>query len=86
MDRLQRSCRRLNWLNPLLRYEGFQPEAQRIRAILPNVDDFRPVHSLNSLRELAQVLSLPPTPVQRGARATIGGTGAEVETEQALPG
>ena len=85
MDRLQRSCRRLIWLNPLLRYEGFQPEAQGIRAILPHVDDFRPVHSLNSLRELAQVLSLPPTPVQRGAGATIGGTGAIAAAGTALP-
>ena len=61
MDRLHRSCRRLLWLNPLLRYEEFQPEAQGIRAILPHVDDFRPVHSLNSLRELAQALTLPPS-------------------------
>ncbi len=77
MDRLHRSCRRLLWLNPLLRYEEFQPEAQGIRAILPHVDDFRPVHSLNSLRELAQALTLPPTPARRGAGAKIGGTGGE---------
>jgi hypothetical protein len=50
------------------------------------VDDFRAVHSLNSLRELAQVLSAQPTPARRGAGATIGGSGAEPETEQALPG
>ncbi len=86
MDRLHRSCRRLIWLNPLLRYEEFQPEAQGIRAILPHVDDFRPVHSLNSLRELAQVLTLPPTPVGRGAGVRIGWTGAEAESETALPG
>ena len=86
MDRLHRSCRRLIWLNPLLRYQEFQPEAQGIRAILPHVDDFRPVHSLNSLRELAQVLTLPPTPARRAAAATIGRTGGEAEAGAALPG
>ena len=86
MDRLHRSCRRLIWLNPLLRYEEFQPEAQGIRAILPHVDEFRAVHSLNSLRELAQVLTAQPTPVRRGAGATIGGSGAEAEAGEALPG
>ena len=85
MDRLHRSCRRLIWLNPLLRYREFQPEAQGIRAILPHVDDFRPVHSLNSLWELAQVLSVPPTPVRGGAGATIGGIGAIAEAGTALP-
>jgi uncharacterized protein with von Willebrand factor type A (vWA) domain len=79
MGRLHRSCRRLLWLNPLLRYDQFKPEAQGIRAILPHVDDFRAVHSLNSLRELAQVLSGPPTPVRRGAGATIPGFEAESE-------
>ena len=86
MDRLHRSCRRLIWLNPLLRYQEFRPEAQGIRAILPHVDDFRPVHSLNSLRELAQVLTLPPTPARRGAGATIGRTGGEAEAGAAVPG
>jgi uncharacterized protein with von Willebrand factor type A (vWA) domain len=56
-DRLRHSCRRLIWLNPLLRYEGFQPRSQGIRAMLPYVDDFRPVHNLASLRELVATLS-----------------------------
>jgi len=86
MDRLHRSCRHLIWLNPLLRYEAFKPEAQGIQAILPHVDDFRTVHSLNSLTELAQVLSAQSTPARRGAGATIGTSGGEVETEQALRG
>jgi uncharacterized protein with von Willebrand factor type A (vWA) domain len=86
MDRLHRSCRRLIWLNPLLRYEGFQPEARGIRAILPHVDDFRPVHSLNSLGELAKVLSAPPTPARRAAGATIGTSGGEVEPGAAPAG
>lgn len=56
-DRLRRSCRRLIWLNPLLRYEGFQPRSQGIRAMLPHVHEFRPVHNLASLRELVASLS-----------------------------
>ena len=57
MDRLHRSCRRLIWLNPLLRWAGFEPRSQGIRAMLPHVDDFRPIHNLASLRELVDVLS-----------------------------
>ena len=56
-ERLRGSCRRLIWLNPLLRFDGFQPKSQGIRAMLPHVDDFRPVHNLNSLRELVATLS-----------------------------
>jgi uncharacterized protein with von Willebrand factor type A (vWA) domain len=57
--RLRRSCRRLVWLNPLLRYGGFQPRAAGVRAILPHVDEHRPVHSLDSLAALAEALSAP---------------------------
>ncbi len=59
MDRLHRSCRRLIWLNPLLRWEGFEPRSQGIRAMLPHVDEFRPVHNLASLRALVDLLSRP---------------------------
>lgn len=59
-DRLQRSCRRLIWLNPLLRYAGFQPKSQGIRAMLPHVHDFRPVHNLASLKALVDALSETP--------------------------
>ena len=59
MDRLRRSCRRLIWLNPLLRWEGFQPKSQGVRAMLPYVDEFRPVHNLASLRGLIDLLSRP---------------------------
>jgi uncharacterized protein len=59
MDRLHRSCSRLVWLNPLLRWEGFQPRSQGIRAMLPHVDEFRPVHNLASLRALIETLSRP---------------------------
>ncbi len=57
MERLHKSCRRLIWLNPLLRYEGFQPKSRGVRAILPHVDEFRTVHNLNSLADLAGALS-----------------------------
>jgi uncharacterized protein with von Willebrand factor type A (vWA) domain len=55
--RLHRSCRRLVWLNPLLRYAGFEPKASGIQALLPNVDDHRPVHDLASLDALARSLA-----------------------------
>jgi uncharacterized protein with von Willebrand factor type A (vWA) domain len=60
MERLHKSCRRLIWLNPLLRYTGFEPRAHGIRAMLPHVDDFRPVHDLDSLSALATALSEAP--------------------------
>jgi len=56
MDRLHRSCRRLIWLNPLLRFDGFEPRARGVRAMLPHVDEFRPVHNLSSLNDLAAAL------------------------------
>lgn len=54
--RLRRSCRRLVWLNPLLRFDGFEPLAAGVRALLPNVDELRPVHDLESLSALAGAL------------------------------
>lgn len=57
MDRLHRSCRRLIWLNPLLRFDGFEPRARGVRAMLPHVDEFRPVHNLLSLADLISALS-----------------------------
>jgi uncharacterized protein len=59
MDRLHRSCRRLIWLNPLLRFEGFEVKARGIRTMLPHVDEFRPVHSLDALADLVSALSRP---------------------------
>jgi len=58
-ERLHKSCRRLIWLNPLLRWEGFQPRAQGVRALLPHVDEHRPVHNLDSLESLARELARP---------------------------
>ncbi len=63
-DRLHRSCRRLIWLNPLLRFEGFEARARGVRAMLPRVDELRAVHNLNALGDLAMALS---GPVQRDA-------------------
>ena len=57
MERLNRSCYRLMWLNPLLRYDQFQPRALGVRTMLPYVDDFLPVHNLQSLQELASLLA-----------------------------
>ncbi|HEX5512892.1 MAG TPA: VWA domain-containing protein [Gammaproteobacteria bacterium] len=55
--RLHRLARRLIWLNPLLRYEGFEARAAGVRALLPHVDEFRPIHNLHNLEQLAAVLA-----------------------------
>ena len=52
IDRLHRSCRRLIWLNPLLRFEGFEARARGIKTMLPHVDEFRPIHNLESMAAL----------------------------------
>jgi uncharacterized protein with von Willebrand factor type A (vWA) domain len=57
IDRLHRSCRRLIWLNPLLRFDGFEARASGIRAMLPHVDEFRTIHNLESMRGLVEALS-----------------------------
>jgi uncharacterized protein len=57
MQLLRRSAKHIVWLNPLLRFDGFQAKASGIRAIMPYVDEFRPVHSLDSLVDLAQTLA-----------------------------
>ncbi len=57
MERLHKSCRRLIWLNPLLRFDAYAPISSGARAMIRHVDDFRPAHSLGSLRELTAVLS-----------------------------
>jgi uncharacterized protein len=63
MDRLHRSCRRLIWLNPLLRFEGFEARARGIKAMLPHVDELRPIHNLESMAGLVAAL-------QQGADAS----------------
>lgn len=56
-DRLRLSCRKLVWLNPLLRWDGFAPRAQGVKALLPRVDSFRAAHNINSLEALAEALT-----------------------------
>ncbi|MHA6643373.1 vWA domain-containing protein [Mesorhizobium sp. A623] len=55
-ERLHKSCRRLIWLNPLLRFDGFEPKARGVRAMLPHVDEFRSVHNLDALADLCASL------------------------------
>jgi uncharacterized protein with von Willebrand factor type A (vWA) domain len=66
MDRLHKSCHRLLWLNPLLRYRDFEARPAGIRAMLPHVDVFMSAHNIDSLIELGQVLNQPGP---RGAAA-----------------
>jgi hypothetical protein len=63
--RLKRLARKVVWLNPLLRFDGFEPKAAGIRAILPHVDAFLPAHNLDSLRDLAKVLATGARPQER---------------------
>jgi uncharacterized protein with von Willebrand factor type A (vWA) domain len=56
-ERLQRSCRQLIWMNPMLRYREFEAKAMGIKAMLPHVDLFLPAHNIASLTQLGQVLS-----------------------------
>jgi uncharacterized protein len=57
IDRLHRSCRRLIWLNPLLRFDRFEAKAKGIRTMLPHVDEFRAIHTLDSMAQLVAALS-----------------------------
>jgi uncharacterized protein len=68
MERLHKSCRRLVWLNPLLRYEDFEAKPAGIKAMLPHVDAFLPVHNLNSLLELQRMLENSFQPSARSPR------------------
>jgi len=56
MIRLQKSCRRLIWLNPLLRYDAYRPQSQGAQAMIRHVDDFRAIHNLDSMQSLADAL------------------------------
>lgn len=69
ISRLHRSCRRLIWLNPLLRYDAYEPLTQGAAVLIKHVDDFRPIHNLNSMRDLTSVLSAEP---RRGRRPSTG--------------
>ncbi|AKI00335.1 protein containing von Willebrand factor type A (vWA) domain [Hoeflea sp. IMCC20628] len=56
IDRLHRSCRRLIWLNPLLRFDGFEARARGVRTMLAHVDEFRAVHSIEAMADLVAAL------------------------------
>ncbi|MFL6680557.1 MAG: VWA domain-containing protein, partial [Burkholderiaceae bacterium] len=60
--RLRRSAHELVWLNPLLRFDGFEPRAAGVRALLPHVDRFLPVHNLASLADLRRALQAAASP------------------------
>jgi uncharacterized protein with von Willebrand factor type A (vWA) domain len=60
MDRLHRSCRRLIWANPLLRFGGFEARAGGVRTMLAHVDEFRPIHNLSRMAELCAALAARP--------------------------
>lgn len=71
-QRLRKSCRHLIWLNPLLRYDAFEPRAAGVRAMRPEVSRFLPVHNLASLEQLARTLASTrhTTPPPRGAESS----------------
>jgi hypothetical protein len=69
MERLHKSCRRLIWLNPLLRWDGYEPISSGAKAMIRHVDELRPVHNLDSLEALTEVLGRP------GARREEGLSG-----------
>ena len=74
MGRLQRSCHRLIWLNPLLGSAAYQPLTRGMQAALPFIDDFLPVHNLASLERLAEHLNA--LPMRRAARRGRAATGS----------
>lgn len=59
MERLHLSARRLIWINPLLRWDGFAPKARGVMAMLPHVDSFRAGHNIASLQGLAEAIGQP---------------------------
>ncbi|MDB6002236.1 MAG: hypothetical protein JWP52_3935, partial [Rhizobacter sp.] len=61
----RRLAHQITWLNPLLRFDGFEPRAAGVRALLPNVDRFLPVHNLASLADLGRALREPAVPRSR---------------------
>ncbi len=77
MDRLQRSCRELIWLNPLLRYGGYAPLASGARAMVRHVDALYSVHNLESLEQLAHIMS-EPLPARGAMRRWVEASQREI--------
>ncbi|WP_421998751.1 vWA domain-containing protein [Reyranella sp.] len=78
MERLHKSCSRLIWLNPLLRYGAYEPKSQGNKAMLPHVDEFRPVHNLESLAGLIAALG----GTQPGGDRRLSGWQADLRKDQ----
>ena len=74
--RLQRSCHRLIWLNPLASAPGYQPLAAGMSAALPYIDDFVPAGTIASLQRLGVLLSDASTRREADRRSRAGRTGA----------
>ena len=73
IERLHKSCRRLVWLNPLLRYERYEAKAAGARSLIRHVDDARTIHNLESMSDLAATLAKEwPKSVESGARTRMG--------------
>jgi uncharacterized protein len=73
IERLHKSCHQLVWLNPLLRFQDFEPKAAGVRLMLPHVDAFLPAHNIHSLTDLARSLRAPrERALQPGLAHTAG--------------
>jgi uncharacterized protein len=72
--RLQRSCHRLIWLNPLASAPGYQPLAAGMSAALPYIDDFVPAGTIASLQRLGVLLSNASTRREADRRSRAAGT------------
>ena len=79
MARLQRSCHRLIWLNPLLGSPTYEPLTRGMQAALPYIDDFLPAHNLYSLQELARHLN--NLGARRSLPRSIRAHGREIDGE-----
>jgi len=84
IERLHKSCHQLIWLNPLLRFEDFEPRAAGVRLMLPHVDAFLPAHNIDSLTDLARSLqhngSIAGRTLQSQAHTTGLGASGESAT------
>src|SRR5579859_4214526 len=82
IERLHKSCHQLIWLNPLLRFEDFEPKAAGVRLMLPHVDAFLPAHNIESLTDLARSLRSAHVIPQRTLprQAHTGGLSTRGET------
>ena len=83
MERLQKSCARLICLNPLLRYDGYEPRARGMQAMLPYVDQLSSVHNLESLEQLAHALCQQPRVSAKGSCASSNSRANRADTRVA---